>query len=127
MVWASRSIGEAVASAAASPALPAPITVQLVASPLQLHADVDLVEAIGVDEDGGPVFAQEPAEGRALPSGCQRKLAMPEGRGECGWQNNCAGIQRDGGCLCDLVRAEHAAGRSPEFDVDADGYWVLKV
>ena len=56
-------------------------------------------------------------DGLALPSGCLRRLQIP------GWacQADCAGVQRDGGCLAELVRGRTGWSMS----VDADGFWVL--
>lgn len=58
-----------------------------------------------------------PPEGVALPSGCVRKLNIPDAACE----PECAGRQRDDGCLAELVR-----GRTEWLvELDRDGFWVV--
>lgn len=131
-VWASPPIG-----AAASPNGPAPVALSitelpiirgsagLVGRPRVRPIDDDLISPIGYDEQNQPIFAQAPSESLSLPGNCLRKLTSP--RGECfSSGDHCAGLSRDGTCLVDLVRAEHEAGREPKFEIDQDGYWLLK-
>lgn len=69
---------------------------------------------------GEPVW---PRRGTALaiPSTCLRVLTVP--RAPCPGVE-CPGQQRDGGCLCDIVRAAQTAGVEWRFEVDPnDGYW----
>lgn len=56
-------------------------------------------------------------EGLALPSGCLRRLTVPDATCE----PSCPGVQRDGGCCADLVRGRE----SWQFTIDVDGFWVL--
>lgn len=56
-------------------------------------------------------------EGLALPSGCIRRLSIPDAMCEV----ECAGRQRDGGCAAELVRGQEAW----RFTIDVDGFWVL--
>jgi hypothetical protein len=72
---------------------------------------------------GRPAYEPDPdaehaePEGRAIPSGCLRKLNVPHGVCEM----DCPGRQRDGGCFAELVR-----GRSEwTVELDRDGYWVV--
>lgn len=63
----------------------------------------------------------------AMPASCLRAYSMPPrpDRGGCAtsW-GTCPGVQRDGGCLLDIVRAAVAAGVKWRFEVDPhDGYW----
>lgn len=58
-----------------------------------------------------------PPDGRALPSGCMRALQIP---GQ-GCSESCAGVQRDGGCLAELVRGRE----SWSMTIDPEGFWVL--
>lgn len=59
----------------------------------------------------------------ALPSGCLRRLASPR-PDELGCGSMCEGRQRDGGCLCDIVKAANDAGVRWTFEIDRDLYWV---
>lgn len=72
------------------------------------------------ETDGAPVRT-----GVALPPGCVRVLHDPFGRLSC--VTLCPGVQRDGGCLCDVVRDCAARGVAVEFEIDADGYWIPAV
>ena len=63
--------------------------------------------------------------GRAMPANCLRVLhspLAPDHGGGC--TMDCPGLQRDGGCLCDIVRAANAKGVEWSFELDADNYWV---
>lgn len=85
----------------------------------------DPIEPVGEDEHGSPVFAETPADGPSLPPACLRRLSMPDrgdGRNQC--DAYCAGRQRDGSCLTDIVRLAQAAGIEPSFELDSDGYWI---
>ena len=56
----------------------------------------------------------------AIPAPCLRNLSSP--RGEC--RVDCPGVQRDGSCLCDIVRAANEQGVPWRFEIDAiDGVW----
>lgn len=59
-----------------------------------------------------------PPDGTALPAGCIRRLAIPGHSCE----GECAGVQRDGGCLAELVKAAPAGW---SMTIDVDGFWVL--
>lgn len=69
-------------------------------------------------EDGGPIRT-----GSAVPSPCAYVLHDPFGKAECPW--SCAGRQRDGSCLCDIIKSYAEKGAVPEFWIDQDGYWTL--
>jgi hypothetical protein len=59
--------------------------------------------------------------GQAIPGNCRRVMDSPIQKG-C--PPGCAGVQRDGGCLCDIVRAAREAGVAWRFEVDPhDGFW----
>lgn len=58
--------------------------------------------------------------GLALPPMCLRSLQSP--RPECG--TNCPGIQPDGCCLADVVRAAQAEGVELTFEIDREGTWL---
>ena len=58
-----------------------------------------------------------PPEGVALPSGCLRKLNIPDAACEA----ECAGRQRDGSCLAERVRGRE----SWTAELDRDGCWVV--
>lgn len=60
----------------------------------------------------------------AMPSMCRRTLNMPPSSPFSLCQPDCAGMQRDGGCLCDIVREANAQGVEWRFEIDASGYWV---
>jgi hypothetical protein len=63
--------------------------------------------------------------GRAMPANCLRvlhSLLAPERGGGC--SVDCPGLQRDGSCLCDIVRAANEQGVEWKFDLDKDNYWV---
>jgi hypothetical protein len=83
----------------------------------------DFIEPIGYEEDGTPIFAEPPAPGPAIPAPCLRLLHSrnPE---TFGCPSDCAGRQRDGGCLCDIVREAEVAGEEWSFEIDKDMYWV---
>lgn len=88
----------------------------------QIQRPVELEAPDGYDEDGNPVWDTPRATGKAIPPACLRVLQLPEGKGECGL--DCPGKQRDGGCLCDIVRAANAQGVDWSFEIDArDGFW----
>lgn len=63
--------------------------------------------------------------GRAMPANCLRVLhsPLPPDRGG-GCSMDCPGVQRDGSCLCDIVRAANEQGVEWKFDLDKDNYWV---
>lgn len=81
----------------------------------------DLEEPEGYDDDGKPIWSKPRAQGRGIPATCLRVLSGPRSDG-C--SVGCPGVQRDGGCLCDVVRAAVAAGVTWKFEVDrVDGFW----
>ncbi len=82
---------------------------------------VDLIEEV----DGQPVFPP-PAEGNSLPGPCLRVLTSPHPVGCGSGFGVCPGQQRDGSCLAELVADLNARGVKWAFEVDKDGYWVLK-
>lgn len=57
----------------------------------------------------------------ALPAGCLRRLSSPR-PDEC--NSLCEGKQRDGSCLCEIVRAANAAGIKWSFEIDKDLFWT---
>lgn len=83
----------------------------------------DLERPVEYDENGNPVFAQEPAPGLTIPSNCLRVLNSPlpvERGGGC--KGRCPGLQEDGSCLADLVKRANAHGVRWSFDVKVDEY-----
>ncbi len=70
------------------------------------------------DEEGAPV-----PMGQGMPPPCLHALYSPRG----GCHGNCPGVQPDGGCLADVVRAAKAQGVDWSFEVvtdDAGQRWV---
>jgi hypothetical protein len=111
------------------PAPPAADEVPIVVGPSGLTGRVpqprpqdEPILPVGEDENGGPVYAQPPGAGPAIPAGCLRRLTLPGGTHNC--DAYCAGRQRDGGCLADVVRAAQAAGLEWRFELDPDGFWT---
>jgi hypothetical protein len=66
-----------------------------------------------LDDDGQPVHAALPA----MPGGCLRRLHSFR---DPGCPVECEGIQRDGSCLCDIIKARDA---QVTFEIDHEGYW----
>ena len=91
----------------------------------QIARPVELEQPDEYDDEGNPVWVEPRASGKAIPPNCLRVLHSPLGAdrgGGCGI--DCPGRQRDGGCLCDIVRAANDAGIDWKFVVDErDGYW----
>lgn len=88
-----------------------------------INRDHDLVQPIGEDESGAPIFAEPPQPSKAIPPNCLRILNSPlhAGRGG-GCSQGCVGLQADGGCLTDIVKRAQAAGVDWLFEVSYDGY-----
>lgn len=84
-----------------------------------------LDEPVGYDDQGEPIWVEPRAPGKAIPSNCLRVLhsPLPVDRGG-GCSLDCPGLQKDGSCLCDIVRAANAAGVEWAFEIDKNGYWV---
>src|SRR6266404_1015950 len=85
----------------------------------------DLEEPDGYDENGNPIWLEPRAVGRAIPPNCLRVLfsPLPEDRGG-GCSLDCPGQQRDGSCLCDIVRSADAQDIDWSFEIDREGYWI---
>lgn len=114
-VWSSPALG------AASPSTEVPIlrgSGGLTGRPRVRPINDDFVHPLDFDEQGEPVFAQEPAKGKSFPGSCLRVLTAPQAM--C--SGDCAGTTRDGHCLAEIARDNPGA----EFEVDPDGYWLLK-
>lgn len=67
-----------------------------------------------------PEFDEDalPPEGTAIPSGCLRHLNIPGHVCE----GECAGRQRDGSCLAELVKAAPAGW---SMTLDDEGFWNI--
>lgn len=77
-------------------------------------------------ETGDPIWGAPRAVGKAMPPNCLRVLnsPLPLDRGG-GCSIDCPGKQRDGGCLCDIVRVANAQGIDWKFEVDPrDNSWI---
>jgi hypothetical protein len=61
----------------------------------------------------------DPEWAPALPPSCLRVLSVP--KAEC--PLDCPGQQRDGSCLCDIVRAAVAQDVQWQFEIDREMYW----
>lgn len=86
-----------------------------------------LDEPDGYDEHGNPIWDEPRAPGKAMPPNCLRVLNSPlpvERQGGCSL--DCPGLQRDGSCLCDIVRAANEQGVDWKFEIDRDNYWVYE-
>jgi hypothetical protein len=82
--------------------------------------------AVDYDEDGYPTGLPTLMPAGALPSPCHRLLTVPDrGDGTHQCDPYCAGRQRDGSCLCDVVRKAQVTGVQAKFEVDAEGYWNI--
>ncbi len=71
-----------------------------------------------LDEQGHPV-AHEPVKTRSMPSNCRRVYASFRGI-TC--PGDCVGLQPDGTCLCDVVKAANEQGVEWSVEVRWDEY-----
>lgn len=100
-------------------------TAGLTGRPLIVRKADELEEPEGYDEAGNPIWAEPRAVCPSIPPNCLRVLhsPLPVGYGG-GCSHDCPGLQRDGGCLCDIVRAANEQGVEWSFEIDRDDYWV---
>ncbi len=102
----------------------------LTGRPLVPRPQDDPILPVGEDENGRPVFAEEPAPGPTIPPSCLRLLVAPlrpDGSPRHTCDGYCPGRQPGGGCLVDIVRRAQAQGVEWRFDViaheDGRGEW----
>lgn len=73
------------------------------------------------EEERAPIEERPPGWRPALPATCLQVLTSPRPR-DC--VPNCQGVQPDGTCAADLIRAANERNIPWEFDLDRDGQWI---